>query len=151
MNIFIRTIHEKEHRPGISGADWFFDRNGDLQVRVSKLSDWKREMCLAVHELFEALCCRNNGVSHHAVDEFDKQYDATHSSDLNAGDDPLCIYAREHTLATAVERILAAEYRIQWHDYDQELASIPSARNRVRPKARKGKSQGRPRTKDHKG
>ena len=132
MNVHILVIPEHEHRANISGADWFFDAQGDLQVRVSKLSDWRREMCLAFHEAFEAVLCRHNGVSQQAVDAFDHHYDNTHASDLNAGDDPLAPYAHEHTLATAVERIMAGELRVQWKEYDDELASIPPARNRVR-------------------
>ena len=146
MNICIKVIKESEHRPFISGADWFFDGHGDLQVRVSKLSDWRREMCLAFHEAIEAVLCKHNGVSQQAVDDFDKQYDATHASDLNAGDDPLAPYAHEHTLATSVERLLASELRVQWKEYDDELAAIPSARDRVRPRQgpRKPKAVARP-------
>lgn len=151
MNICVKIVDESQHRPGISGADWFFDAKGDLQVRVSKLSDWRREMCLAFHEAIEAVLCRFRGVSQQAVDAFDEHYDQTHASDLNAGDDPLAPYAREHTLATSVERMLAAELYVQWKEYDDELAAIPSARNRVRhPKgARKPKAS--PRPKNHKG
>ena len=146
MNIHIEVIDESSHRPFISGADWFFDGNGDLQVRVSKLSDWRREMCLAFHEAIEAVLCKFNGVSQQAVDDFDKQYDATHASDLNAGDDPLAPYAHEHSIATAVERIIAAECRVQWKEYDDELAAIPSARDRVQPRQgpRKPKAGARP-------
>lgn len=151
MNICIKVIDESQHRPGISGADWFYDAHGDLQVRVSKLSDWRREMCLAFHEAFEAVCCRFRGVSQQAVDVFDEHYDKTHASDLNAGDDPLAPYSHEHNIATAVERILAGELFVQWKEYDDELAAIPPARDRVRSTkgARKPKKVARP--KNHKG
>lgn len=143
MNVIIKVINENEHRPHISGADWFFDSNGDLQVRVSKLSDWRREMCLAFHEAVEAVLCKHNGVSQQAVDDFDYQYDQDHSSDINAGDDPLAPYEHEHSLATAVERILAAELRVQWKEYDDELGRIPTPKQK-RTGVRHLKSAGKP-------
>jgi hypothetical protein len=102
---------------------------------------------LGFHEAAEAVICHHNGVSQQAVDDFDEAYDATHASDLNAGDDPLAPYAHEHTLATAIERILAAELSVQWKEYDDELSAIPSANTRIRhqkgarkPKARPAKA-----------
>lgn len=151
MNVSIRVINESAHRPFISGADWFFDDRGDLQVRVSKLSDWRREMCLAFHEAVEAVLCKFHGVSQKAVDAFDQQYEQTHASDLNAGDDPLAPYQREHNTATAVERILAGELFVQWKNYDDELAAIPSVRNRVRHSKGARKPKASPRPKNHKG
>lgn len=126
MNISITVIPDSEHRYPFTGADWYFSQDGNLEVRVSKLSDWRREICLGFHEAVEAVLCRHNGVSQAAVDAFDSEYDKTHASDLNAGDEPLAPYHHEHSIATAVERILAAELRVQWGEYDAELSSFPS-------------------------
>lgn len=126
MNISVKIIPDSDHRYPFTGADWTFDPSGDLEVRVSKMSDWRREFILAVHELVEAALCKHNGVSQAAVDAFDTSYDATHATDLNAGDDPLAPYQHEHCVATAIERVLAAELRVQWLEYDQELAAFPS-------------------------
>lgn len=123
MNIHIKVIPESEMRPEVNGADWFFDSNGDLQVRVSPMSDWRREVLLGIHEAVEAIMCMHNGVSQAAVDAFDLEYDKTHAFDVNAGDDPKAPYVREHCLATAIERILCAELEVNWQEYDQELAS----------------------------
>lgn len=109
-------------RPEVNGADWYFDGLGNLQVRVSPMSDWRREVLLAIHETVEALMCRHNGVTQAAVDAFDLEYDKTHAFDLNAGDDPKAPYVREHCLATAIERILCAEFGVCWSDYDRELS-----------------------------
>lgn len=109
-------------RPGVSGADWYFDEDNHLQVRVSPLSDWRYEALLGIHEAIEALLCLHNGVTVGQVDKFDQEYDKTHSSDLNAGDDPACPYRKEHSLATAAERLMAAEMGVVWSVYDQELS-----------------------------
>jgi len=121
VNIHILVIPESEQRPGVSGADWFWDAKGDLQVRVSPLSDWRRETLLGIHEAVEAVMCKHNCVAQSEVDAFDLEYDKTHSSDLNAGDDPAAPYVREHCLATAIERILCAELEVNWLEYDTEL------------------------------
>lgn len=135
MNVSIKVIPDNEMRPMISGADWYFDEHGDLQVRVSPLSDWRREMLLAMHETTEAIMCMHNGVSQGAVDAFDIEFDKTHKSDLNAGDDPRAPYVREHCLATAIERILCAELEVNWRDYDHELeAAYPGPSHRVQIK-----------------
>lgn len=110
---------------GFTGSDWFWDEQGNLQVRISRMSTWQREAALCIHETVEALLCKHNGVSQIAVDVFDHEFDATHTSDLNAGDDPCAPYAKEHCLATAVERILIAEFGECWKDYDRELEEIP--------------------------
>ncbi len=123
MNIAIKVVPPSEMRPTVDGADWYWDENGDLQVRVCPMSDWRRETLLAIHEAVEAVMCKYNGVSQQAVDAFDIEYDKTHATDCNAGDDPAAPYVREHCLATAIERILAAELEVNWESYDKELAS----------------------------
>lgn len=132
MNIHIEVIPESQQRPEVNGADWFFDAQGDLQVRVSPLSDWRREVLLGIHEAVEAIMCKYNGVKQESVDAFDAEYDKGHTFDLNAGDDPAAPYGREHCLATAIERILCAELEVNWKEYDDELASsYPGPSKRV--------------------
>lgn len=124
MNIFIKVIPESEQRLEVSGADWFFDGNGDLQVRVSPMSDWRYEVTLAMHEAFEALIWfHRHGPDVSAVDAFDQKFYETHTDDLDAGDEPSCPYRQEHNSATAAERILAGDLGIVWAEYDRELAA----------------------------
>lgn len=119
-------------RKEVNGADWYWDDQGNLQVRVSPLSDWRYETLLAIHECVEAVMCKHNGVSQKSVDDFDLEYDKTHTFDLNAGDDPAAPYVREHCLATAIERILCAELDVNWLTYDTELAnSYPGPSKKV--------------------
>lgn len=124
MNINIQVIENKDHRPGISGADWYYDQKGDLQVRVSKMSDWRREMILAFHEASEAIMCRHNGVTVQAVDDYDRPFEEKKDNVTNVGDRTDCPYRREHCFASAIERILAGELEVPWQDYDDELAKI---------------------------
>lgn len=132
MNIQIKVIPESDQRAEVNGADWFWDKDGNLEVRVSPMTDWRYEVLLGVHEAVEAIMCKHNGVTQQAVDEFDIEYDRTHTFDVNAGDDPNAPYVREHCLATAIERILCAELEVNWETYDKELATSypgPSKKN----------------------
>lgn len=125
MNIQIKVIPNSDHRPGISGADWYFDQDGTLQVRVSKMSDERFELALIVHETVEAILCRNNGVLQSTVDDYDMEFEAKNpQAKVEAGDQPDCPYAREHSLATAAERIVAAELALPWKAYDDELNKL---------------------------
>lgn len=121
MNIHVMTVARDKMRPEVDGADWFFDEKGDLQVRICPMTDWRYEALLAVHEMTEALMCMHNGVSQVSVDRFDQEFDKTHQFDSEAGDDPNSPYKIEHTFATAIERILAGVFKINWASYDNEL------------------------------
>lgn len=131
MDVHIVITDPKDMRPEVDGVDWRWDEKGNLQVQISPMSDWRREILLGIHEAVEAIVCKHTGVSQQAVDAFDKQYDLTHSTDCNAGDDPLAPYHREDTLATSVERMLAYALNVQWGEYDAELAaSYPGPRHK---------------------
>ncbi len=121
MNINIKIIPNKDQRPEVDGCDWFWDQDGNLEVRVSPMSDWRFEVLLGIHEAVEAVMCKHNGVTQKQVDDFDGEYARTHAVDAEAGDDPQAPYKREHCFATAIERILCAELGVDWKTYDDEL------------------------------
>lgn len=125
MDIIIKVIPESEQRKEVNGADWFWDAEGNLQVRVSPMSDWRYETALAFHEAFEACLCKNNGVTQKEVDEFDMAFDLAHPNepDLNAGDEQTAPYRREHNYATIVDRLFIGACQLNWKDYDDELAA----------------------------
>lgn len=131
MNIVIKTIPRDEMRPEVDGADWFWDEQGDLQVRVCPMSDWRYEALLAIHEATEAIICKHNGVTQQQVDKFDAAYDASHADDVEAGDDPAAPYKLEHCFATAIERILCGALGVDWKTYDDEMiATYPGPRHK---------------------
>lgn len=126
MKILIETIPHDAHRYTTVG-DWFYDSDDVLHIKVSKLSDWRREMLIAVHELVEVLTCKNDGVTQQVVDKFDKEFEANRHPDNEdePGDDPSAPYANQHCLATGIERILAQQWGVNWKEYEQELNNLP--------------------------
>lgn len=127
MKIVIETIpHDQQRYPTV--GDWFYEPDGTLHIKVSELVDWRKEACVAIHELAEVLMCKWAGVSQEAVDEFDKKYEAERPADdvsSEPGDDPKAPYARQHCVATGIERILAAELELSWGQYADMIESLP--------------------------
>lgn len=126
MQIKIETIqHGNQRYPTV--GDWYFDEAGNLTIKVSKLSDWRREALIAVHELVEVLMCKHAGISQAVVDTFDMEYEKTRHPDNEEepGDDPAAPYVKQHCVATGIERILAAELGVNWKDYEEELSKLP--------------------------
>lgn len=126
MKITIETIPHNQHRYQTVG-DWFYDDAGNITIRVSALSDWRREMLIAVHELIEVLTCKNNGVTQEIVDAFDTAFEKDRHPDNvdEPGDEPSAPYVKQHCLATGIERILAQQWGVSWKEYEKELEGLP--------------------------
>ena len=125
MNIVVKTIPHAEQRYETVG-DWWLDEAGDLQIRVSAMGEWKYEALVAFHELAEALLCKDRGITTEMVDAFDMAFEARREAGNTdePGDDPNCPCRREHFFATSVERLLAAEFRVDWAAYDAAVAGL---------------------------
>ena len=126
MRIIIETIPHMDQRYPTVG-DYFY-KSGNLRINVSELPS-KREMFLiAVHELVEAMLCEAKGITFESIDRFDKQWQPTLGSGARGtpepGDDPKAPYYRQHQIATAIERLLAAELEVDWHTYERHLEEI---------------------------
>lgn len=121
MNITIKTIPHDKQRYETPG-DWFFAKNGNLEIRVSCLGDWKLEALMAIHELSEVLLCKHRGIDQKTVDEFDIEFEkyrkaGRYGPSDEPGDDHHAPYFREHCFATGIERLLASQLEVDWNQY----------------------------------
>lgn len=128
MNISIKTIPHAEQRYRTCG-DWWLDAEGDIQIRVSVLGDWREECLVAFHELREVLVCNHRGISQQAVDDFDMLYEkdrdeGRHGQECEPGDDPKAPYFMAHQLATAAERALAYDLDVNWNEYGNHVLNL---------------------------
>ena len=126
MDITVKVIPNEQikERAGFTGADWWYDEEGNLQIRIAQMSTREREMALAVHEIVECILCKFHGVKVEDVDKFDEVAEAN-GHNIDAGDLAGCPYGREHTAATACERIVAMELNVGgWASYDRELGTL---------------------------
>lgn len=121
--------HDKQRYP--TAGDWRvvngMGQKKVLLISVSQLYDWRHEALMAIHELAEVLLCQNNGVSQELVDRFDMEFEKTRHPDNHdePGDDPSAPYSKEHSVATGIERIMAAELGISWKNYEREVEALP--------------------------
>jgi hypothetical protein len=98
-----------------------------LTIRVSKLSDWRQEMLVAIHELVEVCLCKEAGVTQEAVDAFDMNFEANRKpgDDSEPGDAPNAPYREQHRVATYIERFVAHKLNVDWKQYEEELSKLP--------------------------
>jgi hypothetical protein len=126
MTIIIETIPHLNQRYSTCG-DWFRDKDGTLHIKVSQEVGQKEAMLIALHELVEVLLCEDRGVTQEQVDAFDMQFEKNREpgNEDEPGDSPFAPYKKEHFFATNIERLMAAEYGIDWNEYDEKIMSLP--------------------------
>src|SRR5271170_1479712 len=115
IRIVIETIpHDKQRYETV--GDWWIGSEGTIHIRVSDMKDWHKEAAVAVHELVEVLLCRDRGIAQVEVDDFDKAFEARREEGNTdePGDDPQAPYQQEHCFATGIERLLCAEFGLDW-------------------------------------
>lgn len=129
MKIIIETIPHEQQRYSTVG-DWYYDPDGNLNIKVSDLGSWREEALIGVHELVEVLICKHEGVTQEAVDEFDKQFEKDRAAGLHTeveepGDSMTAPYRRQHGIASGVERLIGAELGVDWNHYADKVESMP--------------------------
>lgn len=124
MNIIIKTIPHSAQRYPTCG-DWLYE-DGQLHIRVSKMSDSRFEFLVALHELVEVKLCEWSGVTQEMVDKFDMDYEKHRHPNDNSepGDSPDAPYRFQHCLATGVERIVAAVLGVDWLEYEKAIDAL---------------------------
>jgi hypothetical protein len=110
-------------------GDWLYDRitgthDDALTIKISDTCEFRSTMCLAVHELIEALLCRLEGVTQTMVD----RWDMGPGKDMEEpGADPHAPYHRQHYRAEVVERIVCEMMGMRWHWYEERLMAAMEA------------------------
>ena len=112
-----------------SAGDYLTDDLGTLEVWVAALPDRRYESLVAIHEIVEATLCREAGVTEAEIDQFDLQFEADralgrHSPDAEPGDDPGAPYRRQHLMATAIEKMVAAALGVDWRAYEDAVNAL---------------------------
>ncbi len=102
---------------------------GSCHITVSKMSDPRYEILVAIHELVEATLCAERGIKQSVVDEFDKLFEAErvagkHGAGDEPGDDPRAPYHYQHKIATDIERLLAHRMAVDWAAYEREVGEL---------------------------
>ncbi len=122
-----RIAHEDQRYP--TCGDWQAQGDGSCHITVSKMSDPRYEILVAIHELIEATLCAERGIKQSVVDEFDKLFEAEreagkHPPEAEPGDDPRAPYHYQHKIATDIERLLAHRMGVEWSAYEREVSEL---------------------------
>jgi hypothetical protein len=115
FEIDFKVIPQKEQRYDTTG-DWWWTKN-TLHVRCSALGNRDWEFLIFRHEVDEAYLCKKRGISEKSVMMFDLQFDKDKRKG-QPGDALDAPYRKEHFFATNIERLMAAELKVDWAKYD---------------------------------
>lgn len=128
MNISIKTIpHIQQRYPTVGDWQW---KGDDLEITVSSMNNWKYESLVALHELIEALLCKDRNISQTSVDAFDKQFEdmRAHYPDIVKDEEPgynkHAPYFKEHIYASDIESDIADELGVDWDEYTQVVDEL---------------------------
>lgn len=123
MRVVIETIPHEKQRYDTCGDWWWEDET--LQTRVSAIPEsaggWRASMCVAIHELTEALLCKARGIDQKAVDDFDMGPGA---DDDEPGEHPAAPYRREHRAAYVPELFLLDAFDLDVRAYNAALEAL---------------------------
>jgi hypothetical protein len=126
INAVIKTIPHGQQRLDGNCGDYWTDEKGIDQYRISKMPKMEYEYLVAIHELVENFCLKVKGIKEPDVQNFDEEYYKNLPKDCNieAGDSVKAPYRNEHSIATAVERMLCGYLNIPWQEYDKAATGL---------------------------
>jgi hypothetical protein len=110
--IVIEIIPLEDMYMGYYG-DYFYDKDGTLQMRIADYPNEIQNIGTILHELLEVWKLKVKGVSVRAVEKFDDEH--------SLHDDPGCLaeapYHIEHMESIKHERLLCKSMGFDWHTY----------------------------------
>jgi hypothetical protein len=129
--INIEIIPHSKQVCGITG-EWFTDKDGTVQIRVSQMGDLRAEAMHIVHEVVEwaASIIDPQAMSDTLTDAQDEEFLRKRKEGTlpegheEPGFGTDCFYGKGHHLGTAMEMILCQHYGMNWIDYDNHVREI---------------------------
>ena len=113
-----------------SCGDWWFDANGDLQIRVADLGNPYYEWFIAEHETNEALLCKKANISEEIVSAYDIAFEKLRDErpeligDQEPGDMISAPYHDQHSVATRIEVATCTVFGEKWEDYNNAINNL---------------------------
>jgi len=139
MNIEFRVIGHRSQRYDTVGD--YFGKHGVWHFRVSRLGDYRYEVCVFLHEIIEFMLCRVAGIKMKDINRFDMEYERWRAAPVDhggekgigpcgcelyeePGDDPHAPYHQQHVTATNCERLIAEALGVKWDEYNKAVESL---------------------------
>lgn len=129
LEIHIKVIPHEHHRYPNTVGDYWYDKEGVLQVRVSNLGSEIFEKMVICHELIEEALTKHRGVTEQEIMDFDLYHNERIAQGLvlpeaEAGFATNAPYRNEHAFATATELGMCALGNIDWYEYEKTVNNL---------------------------
>lgn len=133
LSICIKSIPHSEQRCKGNVGDYWIDPDGTVQIRVSEceipgVPDWLAPFLIAVHEAVEERKTFMRGIKEPDIQAFDDRFYADQGEGKRpageAGNAPDSPYKQEHRFAENIERLICAQFGLDWSVYEQAVESI---------------------------
>jgi hypothetical protein len=120
--IIIKPVEPENQRYNTVG-DYIYDAEDDTMIIfVSRMSNWRSELAVAIHELFESTKCLADDLDFREIDMFDMTYEKFREpEDLTSepGDSTSAPYHSQHVAATFVEREACSKLGLAWLEHEK--------------------------------
>ncbi len=117
--IILEVIPHNKQRYDTVG-DYWEDKDGCWQFRVSDMGDSDYELAVFVHELLEKALCAKAGIKDVDIDVFDMTY----PGEGEPGDDKNAPYHLQHILATMLEKAWIRLNERDWDEYGRRVNNV---------------------------
>jgi hypothetical protein len=109
---------EPENQRFCECGDWFYEaQEHKVTIFVNLMADWRSELAVVLHEIFESVSCIAADVDQTDVDLFDKLFYRS-SEDGQAGDSKDAPYFEQHKGATFVEKEACSQLQLPWVEHE---------------------------------
>ena len=124
--IIIKPVMPENQRYATIGDFWYDAEDDTLIVFVSRMDDWRSELAVALHEVFEATKCLADEIDFTDIDLFDFQYEKSRKeSDLSEpGDSKDAPYHEAHIGATWVEKEVCTRLDLPWEVHERNVNGV---------------------------
>lgn len=118
---FVKNARKRIGEPG----DWYFDKKGNLQIRINDMGDWRFNLLYAFHELIEAVLCKwAFPQPTRVVDAYCRSRDIGKCDAESFSGYPNSPHQWQHNCALALEWILGTMLRVDWKEYGKACDKI---------------------------
>lgn len=130
ININIKVIPHARQRFATTG-EWWVDKKGTLQIRVSDLGNIQYIMLHIFHEVGEAFASARNVCTHlDTLEQFDQQFERNRRKgrvsgwidEVGLAED--CPYGPAHVFMTGLEMALATWLGVSWERYTNRCREV---------------------------
>lgn len=114
--------HDQQRYPTL--GDYWIDKDGNWQLRISEIPDLRSKIAVALHELFEMGSVVHNEIPIESIDAFDMMFEkereeGRHPECAEPGYDSRSPYWSHHFNAEMIERHFCMHNGLIWNQHEE--------------------------------